>query len=178
MVTKEVWLPINGYEDRCLISNLGRVKNKATLKILRVRFSRTGYARVNLSKGGSLHTERIHRLVGTHFIPNPDNLPELNHINEDKSDNRAENLEWCDKIYNVNFGSRTDRQKEKVSKAVIQLSADDREIAHFCSTVQAGKQTGVNSHRIADCCRGTRKTAGGFKWKYEGGANYDQQKAR
>lgn len=174
MATKEVWLPINGYEDRYLISNLGRVKNKNTSRVLKERFTTTGYVLVNLSKGGKMHTERIHRLVGTHFIPNPDNLPEINHINEDKTDNRVENLEWCDRKYNVNFGSRTERQRKKISKAVVQLSTDDKEIAHFCSTVQAGEHTEINSHRIADCCRGTRKTAGGFKWKYEGGVSNDK----
>lgn len=169
-ITEEIWLPVNGYENLYLVSNMGRVMNRITSKILRVRYTKGGYARVNLSKGGCLKTVKVHRLVGTHFLLNPDNLPEINHINEDKTDNRAMNLEWCDKSYNVNFGSRINRQRTKVSKPVIQFSADGIELNRFCSTVEAGKQTGVNCHRIADCCRGDRKTAGGFKWKYKGDA--------
>lgn len=105
MATDERWLPIKGYEELYLISNFGRVMNKATSRVLRIRYTRGGYARVNLSKNGQIKTHRIHRLVGEHFVPNPLNLPEINHINEVKADNRAENLEWCDRSYNVNFGT-------------------------------------------------------------------------
>lgn len=162
----EKWLPVSGYEELYLISNQGRVKNKKTSKLLKIRYTKSGYARVNLSKEGRLETFRVHRLVGTHFLPNPKDLPEINHINEDKTDNRAENLEWCDKSYNVNFGTRTQRQREKVSKPVIQLTMNGEEVGRYDSTVQAGKETGLNHHRIADCCRGDRKSTGGFRWAY------------
>lgn len=171
MATDERWLPIKGCEELYLISNFGRVMNKATSRVLRIRYTRGGYARVNLSKNGQIKTRRIHRLVGEHFVPNPLNLPEINHINEIKADNRAENLEWCDRSYNVNFGTRIERQRKKVSKPVVQMSKDGGEIARYDSTVQAKNRTGVDNHRIADCCRGARKSAGGYKWAYQGGGS-------
>jgi hypothetical protein len=94
-------------------------------------------------------------------------LPEVNHINENKLDNRAENLEWCDRAYNVNFGGRTEQQKAKVSKSVVQLSTNDEVIAVFPSGIQAAREFQISSSAITACCRGNRKTAGGFKWKYE-----------
>lgn len=162
----EVWKPIKRYEDLYLVSNYGMVKNRITSNLLKIRYTKGGYARVNLSRCQNLETFLVHRLVAEHFLPNPNNLPEVNHINEDKTDNRVDNLEWCDRSYNVNFGTRVQRQREKVSKPVTQYSMNGEPIGYFDSTVQAGKQTGVNNHRIADCCRGTRKSAGGFKWSY------------
>ena len=167
----ERWLPIKGYEELYLVSNFGRVMSRTTSRVLQIRYTKTGYARVNLSKDGQIKTYRIHRLVGEHFIPNPFNLMEINHINEIKADNRAENLEWCDRSYNVNFGTRIERQRKKVSKPVVQMSKDGSEIAQYDSTIQAKNRTGINNHRIADCCRGTRKSAGGYRWAYrEGGS--------
>ena len=169
MATKEIWLPIKGYEDIYLISNFGRVKNKNTSKVLKERYTTTGCARVNLSKSGEMATHRVHRLVGTHFIPNPDNLPEINHINEDKTDNRVENLEWCDRGYNVNFGSRIEKQKSKVSKPVRQLSKRGEIISSYPSIIQAGRENKLSNSCISACCRGLRHTCGGYVWQYATG---------
>ena len=91
---QELWLPVCHYEGEYLVSDRGNVFSLKRNRYLLARKSRKGYAMVNLSKNGKLHTFRVHRLVATHFIPNPHNLPEVNHRNEDKFDNRMVNLEW------------------------------------------------------------------------------------
>lgn len=160
-------MPIQGYELQYLVSDKGRIKNRKTDKLLKISTSKEGYARITLSKNGNKKTFAVHRLVAMCFLPNQDGLPEVNHKNEKRLDNRVSNLEWCDRAYNVNFGNRTKRQKAKVSKPVIQMSKDGTRIARFPSTVQAGEETGLNHHRIADCCRGERKSTGGYRWSYQ-----------
>lgn len=169
MSTDEKWLPVLGFEGLYIVSNLGNVFSLRRNKILRVRINRRGYGQVNLSKDGVLTTHRVHRLVATSFVPNPNDHREVNHINENKLDNRAENLEWCDRSYNVNYGSRTTKQKVKLSKPVVQLSLSGVQIAVFPSGIQAARELKLSSSSISECCRGKRKTIGGFKWKYEKG---------
>lgn len=172
---QETWLPISNYETQYLISDKGNVFSLKRNKLLKMRTSPKGYGQVNLSKNGKLHTFRVHRLVATHFIPNPYDLPEVNHKNENKLDNRATNLEWCDRVYNVTFGDRTNKQKAKLSKPVSQISLITNEIIRtFPSTVQAQLHTGVFATSISACCLGKRKSAGGFKWMYEGSCEDEQ----
>lgn len=162
----EVWKPVSGYETLYGVSNQGRVMNLNTQKPLRTRSDSKGYARVNLSKEGCKKTFRMHRLVADHFLPNPDGLLEVNHINENKQDNRAENLEWCSREYNVNYGTRTDRQRQKLSKPVVQLSKSGERVSHYPSLVEAERTTGFNRSSISACCRGERNQAYGYQWKY------------
>lgn len=99
----EYWLPCPGYEDYYLISNLGRLKSliKKEEKILKNNLKESGYFETP-----PLHpdrkTHRLHRLVALAFIPNPDNKPEIDHINRDKSDNRVINLRWATRLENQN----------------------------------------------------------------------------
>lgn len=167
MITDEKWIPIQGFEGLYLVSNFGNVRSQRKNRNLRIRRSTRGYGQVNLFKDGILTTHRVHRLVALHFIQNPLNLPEINHINENKLDNRAENLEWCDRSYNVNFGGRTEKQKVKVSRPVVQHSLEGDILAVFPSCIQAARELKISSSGISECCRGKRKTLGGFKWKYE-----------
>ena len=117
----EIWknvCDIEGFEDFVdyQISNLGRVKSLKNWseKILKPTDNGYGYLKVGLNCNGKNKSIQVHRLVGLAFIPNDDtiNKKELNHINEIKTDNRAENLEWCDRSYNVNYGTRTEKQKQ------------------------------------------------------------------
>lgn len=167
MSADETWRPIPGFEGLYKVSNLGNVFSLHRNKILRVRINRRGYGQVNLSKNGVLTTHRVHRLVANSFVPNPKNNREVNHINENKLDNRAENLEWCNRAYNVNYGNRTEKQKAKLSIPVVQLSLSGVQIAVFPSGIQAARELKLSSSSISACCRGKRKTIGGFKWKYE-----------
>lgn len=107
----ETWKDIKGYEGLYQVSNLGRVKSlnynhTGNVKVISSRVCNSGYLRVQLHKDGVRKKLLIHRLVAEAFIPNPLNLPEVNHKDEDKTDNRVENLEFCDRTYNINYGDR------------------------------------------------------------------------
>ena len=110
----EVWKDIEGYEGLYQVSNMGRVKSLRNNILMSPRDEGHGYYQVNLYKDGKSKMFRVHRLVAFAFIPNDDpiNKNEVNHINEIRNDNRVENLEWCDRKYNVNYGTRTERQKQ------------------------------------------------------------------
>lgn len=113
-----------------------------------------------------------HRFIATCFIPNPDNLPEVNHKNEIKTDNHVENLEWCDRKYNNNYGTRKERVSRSMvnhpdkSKPVSKFTKDGEFVTTYPSIMEAGRQTGVVFCHISACCLGKRKSAGGFIWRY------------
>lgn len=91
---KEIWKDIEGYEGVYHVSNLGRVKRVATNRVLQPYRNKVGYLLVYLCKNGKRKTHRIHRLVAQSFIPNQENKPEVNHLDENKSNNMVSNLEW------------------------------------------------------------------------------------
>lgn len=107
---REQWKNIEGYNYQ--VSSKGRIRNKATKAIKKSFINDSGYVIVSLYKEKSLKTFRVHRLVAQAFIPNPNNLPEINHKSEIKTDNRVENLEWCDRKHNLAYGTRGLRQSQ------------------------------------------------------------------
>ena len=120
-MTEEIWRPIVGYEGLYEVSSYGRVRSLDKYdsrnrfrkgRILTLYTEIGGYLRAHLSSNGKAKHHSVHRLVAESFIPNPDNLPEINHRDEDKTNNRVDNLEFCDRKYNINFGSRTDRMRD------------------------------------------------------------------
>ena len=145
------------------VSDTGRVKRiTGTGKELRpVRYS-NGYYVVNLS-GKRIG---VHRLVALAFIPNPSGLPQINHKNENKADNRVENLEWCDSRYNNNYGMRTQKASISRSTPIKQLTRDGVLIRVFYGIHEAGRQTNIDYRQIHHVLAGNRKTAGGYKWEY------------
>lgn len=154
----EQWKTIKEYEGHYEVSDLGLVRNARTGKILNLHSNNSGYLVIDLHKDGTHKTFSVHRLVAKAFIPNPDNLPEVNHLNEDKHDNRATNLEWCDRVHNINHGTRIERQSKPV------LCVETGEI--FQSTKAAGRYLSKSSGGISECCNGNRNTAFGFHWQY------------
>ena len=92
-----------------MVSNIGNVRNVRRNTLLKLSKNNYGYIRVHLSKNGIKTGFRVHRLVAQAFLPNPDNLPEVNHLDEDKTNNRVDNLEWCDRKYNNNYGDRLEK---------------------------------------------------------------------
>lgn len=167
---KEVWKDIKGYEGLYMISNKGRVmslKNKIT--ILKAGANADGYRQVCLSNNGR-RWFRVCRLVGLHFVSGYQLGLQINHINENKSDDRAENLEWVTSKYNNNFGTRTERASKSVSKklrkAIVMCDLSGNAIRKFDGVRLAERETGIKGIRNAILGKERHKTAGGYRWAY------------
>lgn len=168
---KEIWKDIKDYEGIYQISNFGRIKslhNKFGVKqlIMKPHKKRNGYYQIRLKNKGTQKDFCIHRLVAQAFIPNPENKSQVNHINENKTDNRVENLEWCTQAYNNTYGTRIQRVKEKMSKPVYQYSLDGKFIKKYNSLQEASKINKCSMGNISQCCLGNYKQSHGFIWKY------------
>ena len=176
---KEIWKDIEGYEGLYKVSNMGNVKSLKYGKerILKAQDDGHGYLKVFLWKDGKKKNCRVNRLVAIAFLENPDNLPEVNHKDENPKNNCADNLEFCDRVYNCNYGTRNQRVAEKLrgrkhtnnsklSKPVIAINKINGLILEFSSTHEASRQTGTNQGNIVSCCSGKLKTAGNYYWMY------------
>lgn len=162
----EIWKDIQGYEGLYQVSNEGNVKSLKKGIILKVANVNNGYLAVQLWKNGIPKMRLIHRLVAKAFIPNPDNLPQVNHKNEDKALNIVENLEWCSAKYNANFGTAISRRVDKQSKQVEQFDAVTGElIRRWESTNECGRN-GYTQSSVSQCCRGLRKQHKGYIWRF------------
>lgn len=162
---KEEWKKIKGYEDKYLISNLGEVKVIKTNKILKKELRRD-YWSVQLWKNCKSKHFQIHRLVALHFIDNKNNYQYINHKDENKLNNCIDNLEWCTASYNVNYGTAIQRAVEKKAISVLQYDKNNNLVAKHFSIMDAERNTGIYNSNIVKCCKGERKTAGGYVWKY------------
>lgn len=169
----EVWKPVEGYGGLYEVSNYGNVMSlqhgkPRLLKLLPTPF---GYLRVHLHRNGFVRDYFVHRLVAMHFLPNPDCLPQINHKDECKTNNRVDNLEWCTSSYNMNYGqiSPLERARKALSRPVEQYTKDGELVGSYESAVHASRETGVLRRNICACCRGEygNKTAGGYVWKFK-----------
>lgn len=171
---QEIWQDVEGYEGLYQVSTEGRVRSlndnhqnkRSEPKILKGVKNKKGYLFVNLYKDGKLKMSKVHRLVGQAFIycENRDSL-QINHKDEDKTNNRVENIEFCDCRYNINFGTRNQRTAEKQSKPVNQLTLDGELIKTWTSTMEAGRN-GFTQTAVVNCCNGKYSQHKGFKWCY------------
>ena len=175
----EEWLDVKGYEGLYQVSSDGRVKSLERTfidkigreryvkeRILKPAIDRYGYLLVSLYAGGKQKNHTVHRLVCEAFHENPDNKPQVNHINEIKTDNRASNLEWATARENSNFGTRTERLGKAQSKPVAQYAQDGELIKIWPSAREVERQTGFRHGYICNSANGKRKQAYGFIWKY------------
>lgn len=165
---EEIWKDIKGYDGKYQISNYGNVKSlnyRCTGKeqLLKPSLHTNGYLFVRLCKPLKMYL--IHRLVAEAFIPNPDDLPQVNHKDEDKTNNHVVNLEWCTQSYNINYGSRNERISKSHSKKVYQYTLNGEFVKEWKSTKECGRN-GFNQGNIVSCCKGKIKHSHGFIWKY------------
>lgn len=173
----EEWRAVSGYEGRYEISNYGRVKNVKLNHILKPLLVIGGYFRVDLSSNNNVKHFRLHKLVAEAFIPNPNNLPQINHKDENKSNNRADNLEWCTAKYNANYGTAIkrrvehtnykNRSNEKKYKPILQFTLDNVFVKRWKSAFHCEQETNMRATGIRGCCRGVYKSSHGFLWRYE-----------
>lgn len=170
---EEIWKTIPEFPNY-QVSNMGRVKSlgndkKRNEKILKPGKNKSGYLKVNLCKEGKMKTMKIHRLVGQAFVQN-DSLfnTEINHIDEDKTNNCAWNLQWCEHSYNMNYGTRNERSKKsltnnkKLSKSVICVETG----IIYPSVMEIERLFSFNNSNICECCNGKRKSAYKLHWQY------------
>lgn len=178
---KEVWKDIVGYEGLYQVSSSGTVRSldryvphKTFGKkfcegcMMAAHINNAGYMTVNLCKHNKYKSFDIHRLVALAFIPNPDNLPQVNHKDENKHNNCVDNLEWCTNQENNLYGTKVERQVKKIKKPVLQYDCEMNFIKEWESPTDAeeffsGKHTGA----ISRCINGKSKTSYGYKWKYK-----------
>ena len=165
----EIWRDIDGYEGLYQISNKGRVKRLLgpSERILRPVLNRSGYYYIMLYNDSVKKAFRLHRLVAQAFIPNLYNKPQVNHLDENKKNNCVDNLEWATAKENSNYGSRNERITGRPSIPIIQYSKDGEFIKEWQSAVEVKRVLGINNSHIIQCCKGKRKSAGGFVWRYK-----------
>ena len=169
---EEIWKHIEGYEGLYQVSNLGRVKRVATGRVLKGYKDTCGYLLVSLYKNNIRCNKLIHRLVAQAFIPNHENKPEVNHIDEDKANNLYSNLEWSTRKENNNYGTRNERAGKAISKSnsipIIATNLKTGEFREFYGSCECARQLGLNQAHITSVLKGRRNQAGGYTFKYKG----------
>lgn len=168
MFEQEIWKDLKGYEGLYQVSNLGRIKSLYFSKEKIMKPILTGtckYYTIGLAKNKKRKTHLIHRLVAETFLENPNNLPEVNHKDENKLNNRIDNLEWCNHEYNMHYGNCLKKVSEKQHrKKINQYDLNGKFIKQWDSVSEIRKKLNVTN--IANCCLGRYKQSNGFIWRY------------
>lgn len=159
----EEWKLIEQYDYS--ISSFGRVRNNRTGRILKGNSNTFGYLQVDLYKEGKPKRFCIHQLVAHYFLGDQIGK-EINHINENKLDNRVENLEYISHKENCNYGTRNNRMSIKLGKPLIQYDLNGNKIRRFNSSMEVQRELGFTQTCISQCLLGHQKTVYGFVWKY------------
>lgn len=175
MESQEIWKDMEGFEGFYRISNMGRVFSIKTSKIRATSVNNSGYETIHLYKNACHKSATVHRLVALAFVPNHNNYSEINHLNENKLDNRADNLEWCSRRYNQVYSGNIERWtkagalggKMKRSKKVYQFTLEGDFIKEWFSAREAQAELGLARTGIGKCCLGKYKTYGGFLWSFQ-----------
>lgn len=176
----EIWKDIIGYEGYYQVSNFGNIKriiskNRPKELIRKIVYKRNGYATVLLSVRQKVKLVHVHRIVAIAFIPNTENKAEVNHKDLNKKNNHISNLEWVTKLQNMQHVNSLKKwsnnaksgKENKRSIPVIQLSKDGTIIKEWVNGLQASKELNIATGDICKVCKGNRKSAGGYIWKYK-----------
>ena len=189
---KEIWKPVVGWETLYEVSNFGNIRTLHYKQpyLMHPITDRKGYKRVSFVLPNSKKYKRygVHRVVAEAFIPNPDNLPCVNHKDENKQNNHVDNLEWCTVRYNLEYGTARSRMinsrkgikfsdlhlynlqlSHAISqgKSVVQLDKFGNVISEYISISEAARNIGINVNSISHACNGISKSAGGYLWKFK-----------
>lgn len=172
---EEIWKDIVGYEGKYQVSNQGRVRTffrHPEGRVLSQRKDKDGYMMCSPFKEGRRKVLKVHRLVALSFIPNPNGLPMINHKDENRANNKVENLEWCTSKYNANYGTHRVKLRNFAMfygaslKPVLQYTKKGTRIGEYISSRMAERETNIPHQNIIQACRITSRTAGGFIWCY------------
>lgn len=177
---EEIWKDIKGYEGLYQVSNMGRVKAINKEKTLKLIKCTNGYLKIGLYKNRKPKTFLVHRLVAQAFIDNTKKYPCVNHKDENKTNNYANNLEWCSIKQNNSYGNRSnkaikntdykkiaEKNKKVQGRSVLQIDKDTDEIINtFHSIAEAERKFSTAQGNICRCCNGKYKIAYGYKWRY------------
>lgn len=154
---------IKGYEGLYAVTSCGKVWGYKRKKFLTPIIEKDGRARVGLTKNGKQKMFLVHRLVADTYIPNPDNLPQVNHKDENPLHNWVDNLEWCDNKYNCNYGTRIDRVANGHKKQIYCVELNKT----FDGVINAAKELEIDASHIVKVCKGKKQTAHGYHFKYK-----------
>lgn len=159
------WRPISGYLGLYEVSRYGEVRNAKTLNHLAVA-TKAGYLQVGLFKDSKQKWKLVHRLVAEAFLPGKTDKPEVNHIDGDKRNNSAENLEWCSRNQNLRHAYLTGLREEDTSARKIRCVSQTGEVIYFSSIYKAARALGISQGNICMVCKGQRPLASGYKFQY------------
>lgn len=167
---EEIWKDISGFEELYQVSNYGRVKslprktgNQYCNGVIKKAYNEFGYNRIQLVRKDRKKWFFIHRLVAEAFIPNPNNLPQINHIDGNKTNNNVDNLEWCTQKQNTIHAYKNGLKK---TRCIMQYDLSNNFIRNWDSIIDASRTLSIDRSSIQICCAGKYKTAGGYIWRY------------
>ena len=179
----EVWKSVVGFEGLYEVSSYGNVrsvdrdiicKNQVIIHLkgkMLPQYKHCGNSTiprcyVNLCKNCKNYAPYVHRLVATAFIPNPNNYPQVNHKDEDPSNNHVENLEWCTNKYNANYGTAQARRIQKIKRKVASYTLEGEYLKTFESIQDAAAEYGIDNSGITKVCKGKQPYCGKYVFKY------------
>lgn len=164
---KEIWKDVEGYEGLYQVSNFGNLYSSYVKRKLQLSLDKYGYKQVILVKNGVRKRHLLHRMVAQEFIPNHENKPQVNHIDENKTNNTVSNLEWVTSKENINHGTRTERQiytQRIIQKSKLVICSNG---VIYRSTREASRLLGLDNGSLNKVLKGKRKTVGGYTFKYK-----------
>lgn len=167
----EKWKDIKGFEGLYKVSNCGRIKsfkkNKKDGVLIKPREKNNGYLQIGLYKEGKKYHFTIHRLVAMAFLENSKDYKSVNHKDENKKNNRVDNLEWCSVKYNNCYGDRIEKVKKKLYKKINQYDLNLNLINEYESIIEASKKTKISKGNICQCCKSKYNSTHGFIFRYK-----------